>query len=381
MCCPVNSEILTHYCIVGSQSVSATVRCNLRKMPALLQKLLLSLFALLVLSGCSSISYYLHAINGHAELLNRQQPVNEVINDPQTSEAVRAALLEFQQARTFAVDVLHLPDNDSYRYYADIERNYAAWNVIAAPALSVEPRQWCYLIAGCFNYRGFFNEQKAMDYAKQLQQAGFDTYVAGARAYSTLGWFDDPLLNTMLVQNEARRIGILFHELAHQKIYVDDDSAFNEGFAVFIEQEGVRRWLQSKNQPYKAAQYAQTLHRRRQFHTLLLDYRHKLDRLYHSQQSDEDKLQLKRILFSRLKQAYRQLRQQWHGYSGYDSWMSRPLNNAHLALVATYREQVSYFEQLLAGHDGDLTAFYQAVEQLADLPAEQRRQRLADIGT
>ncbi|MDR9435312.1 MAG: aminopeptidase [Thiohalophilus sp.] len=331
---------------------------------------------LTTLSGCSSLSYYLDAVNGHAGILNHQRPVSEVIADPATSTERRAALLDIQRARQFAVEALQLPDNDSYRYYADIDREYAVWNVIATPELSVEPRQWCFLFAGCLNYRGYFSEQQANEYAGGLEQEGYDTYVAGARAYSTLGWFDDPLLNTMLLRDEARRIGIVFHELAHQKLYLADDPAFNESFAVFIEQEGVRRWFATRDRKQAYARYRRTLERRSQFHALLLATRQQLKKLYASDHPDTVKRRQKQHHFAQLKREYQRLKQQWGSYDAYDSWMQQPLNNAHLALIATYREQVAGFERLLDSLDGDLTAFYQAVEQIARLSPEQRKAAL-----
>ena len=289
---------------------------------------------------------------------------------------MREALVQLQQARRFAVDVLLLPDNDSYRYYADIDREYAVWNVIATPELSMEPRQWCFLFAGCLNYRGYFTEHKARAYAQQLQQQGDDTHVAGARAYSTLGWFDDPLLNTMLLEDEASRLGVLFHELAHQKIYIDDDPAFNEGFAVFVQQEGVRRWFEAQGRHEAADRYRQTVERRARFHGLLLETREKLAQLYASDEPTAVKREQKQQHFADLKQAYQQLKQQWNGYDGYDDWMEQPLNNAHLALIATYREQVGRFEKLLDDHNGNLAAFYTAVERFAKLSPEQRKTAL-----
>lgn len=341
----------------------------------LLKSLLLCVI-LTTLSGCSSFSYYLGAVNGHAEILNQQRPISEIITDPATDAELRAALLDIQSARQFAVEALQLPDNDSYRYYAEIDREYAVWNVIATPELSIEPRQWCFVFAGCLNYRGYFSEQQANDYAARLAQAGYDTYVAGARAYSTLGWFDDPLLNTMLLRNETRRIGIVFHELAHQKLYLADDPAFNESFAVFIEQEGVRRWLATRGRKQAYARYRLTLERRSQFHALLLATRQRLKQLYASDHPDAVKRARKQQHFAQLKRDYQNLKQQWAGYDAYDNWIQQPLNNAHLALIATYREQVAGFEQLLDSLDGDLTAFYAAVERLAELSPEQRKAAL-----
>lgn len=345
-------------------------------MHLLLPKTLLLCVIVATLSGCGSLSYYLGAINGHAEILNRQRPISEVIADPDTSEALREALLDIQQTRRFAVEALQLPDNDSYRYYANIERDYAVWNVIATPALSIEPRQWCFLFAGCLNYRGYFSQNKAQNYAERLQQQGYDTYVAGARAYSTLGWFDDPLLNTMLLRDEARRVGIVFHELAHQKLYLANDPIFNESFAVFIEQEGVKRWFTARGHHEEADRYQQTLERRARFHALLLETRRKLAQLYASEQPESIKHAHKQRIFTQLTQNYRRLKQQWQGYDAYDAWMQQPLNNAHLALIATYREQVELLEHLLERLGGDLTAFYAEVQRLGKLSREERNKEL-----
>jgi predicted aminopeptidase len=247
---------------------------------------------------------------------------------------------------------------------------------VATPEFSVEPEQWCFIFAGCFNYQGFFTEQQAKQFANKLNHQGYDTYVAGSRAYSTLGWFDDPLLNTMLLQNEASRIGILFHELAHQKLYLDNDPAFSEAFAVFIEQEGVSRWLAARVESDALKQYQQTLQRRSQFHSLLLATRNSLDRLYKSDLSESSKRERKNQLFEQLKLDYAKLKTGWGGYAGYDKWMGQALNNAHLALVATYREQVDNFQSLLTRLNGDLPAFYQEVERIAALPLKERHEAL-----
>ncbi|MGD8575515.1 MAG: aminopeptidase [Thiohalophilus sp.] len=344
-------------------------------MPKIFHQLLLLCLAGL-LTGCGSFSYYIDAINGHAEILNNQRPVSEVIDSPETPESVRNALRNFQEARRYAVEKLYLPDNDSYHYYTDIKRDYAVWNVVATPEFSVEPEQWCFIFAGCFNYQGFFTEQQAKQFANKLNHQGYDTYVAGSRAYSTLGWFDDPLLNTMLLQNEASRIGILFHELAHQKLYLDNDPAFSEAFAVFIEQEGVSRWLAARVESDALKQYQQTLQRRSQFHSLLLATRNSLDRLYKSDLSESSKRERKNQLFEQLKLDYAKLKTGWGGYAGYDKWMGQALNNAHLALVATYREQVDNFQSLLTRLNGDLPAFYQEVERIAALPLKERHEAL-----
>lgn len=347
-------------------------------MPKSLRNGLLAL-SLLLVTGCASMGYYLDVINGHANILNQQRPVVEVLADPATSPELHEALTVMQQAREFASTELQLPRNDSYQYYVDIGREYAAWNVVATPRFDTTPREWCFVFAGCLNYRGFFSEQDARDYATGLQEQELDTYVAGARAYSTLGWFDDPVLSTMLLRSEATRVGIIFHELAHQKQYVADDSAFNEAFAVFVEQEGVQRWFKHKARADLYQAYLQTLQRRKQFNHLLLAARQQLEEIYDRNISPQEKLQGKTEVFKQLKQDYQQLKSDWQGYTGYDAWMQQDLNNAHLALVATYHEHTDRFRRILAYLEGDLGRFYQAVAQLADADKAQRQQWLAGI--
>lgn len=341
-----------------------------------LQKVLL-LFASLSMSACSSIEYYWQAIHGHTRILNRQQPIAELVVRPDLDAELRQTLQSMQQARDFAVRELALPDNNSYRMFADIERNYVIWNVIATDEFSVTPQQWCFPFAGCVNYRGFFNLAEAKAYAAELQAQGKDVYVAGARAYSTLGWFADPLLNTMLYRDEALRVGVLFHELAHQQLYVQDDSAFNEAFATAVAQEGVRRWfLYQKNMAAYDA-YMQTNQRRAEFNILLKQAQQRLKSIYDQAGPEETLRKQKQEVFVQLQQDYTRLKQEyWNNDDRYDKWMAQPLNNAHLALVATYHELVPAFQRHLASLEHDLPAFYQQMEQLGKLPKDERYKQL-----
>ena len=339
-------------------------------------QLIALLFISLAASGCSSLGYYWQAINGHFAILAREQPIDELLQQPNLDPELRQKLELAQRARQFASEQLALPNNGSFTYYADLQRPYVTWNVVATPALSVTPRQWCYLIAGCFNYRGYFHEQDAQKLATQLKQQGEDVAIAGAWAYSTLGWFDDPLLNTMLQHDDADLIGTLFHELAHQKVYVDDDSSFNESFANTVEQEGLRRWYLHNRQP---AQYQAYLQRQQQ-HTaivhLLEETRAKLHKLYTSDLSETQKREQKQALFTALKQEYHRWREQ-HSYADYDRWMQQNLNNAHLALIATYTDKIPVFLAILATRHGDLPAFYQEVKRIGELAPAQREAALA----
>lgn len=333
-------------------------------------------FALAAVAGCSNSSYYWQALNGHSEILASEQPISELLQEPDLDPQLRAKLELAQRARHFAVSQLALPDNGSFTSYADLQRPFVAWNVVATPDLSVTPKQWCYWIAGCFNYRGYFHKADAQAFAVTLKQQGDDVVIAGAWAYSTLGWFDDPVLNTMLEQDESDLVGTMFHELAHQTVYVENDSTFNESFANAVEQEGLRRWYAQSSQP---AHYQAYLHRQQQRDEvvqMLEATREKLRKLYASSLSDTQKHVQKQELFSELKLQYQRWRKQ-HSYPGYDRWMQQDLNNAHLALMATYMDKVPVFLAMLAACHGDLPAFYSEAKRIANKPPAQRQAALA----
>ena len=330
----------------------------------------------LLLSGCGSISYYAQAIGGHFDVMSRARPIGELLNDESLAAETRARLAAVLAAREFAVTALGLPDNDSYRNYADLERPFALWNVFATPELSVTPQEWCLLMVGCVTYRGYFARDKAEAFAAELRAQGHDVYVAGVAAYSTLGWFSDPMLNTILRRSDAEVAALLFHELAHQQLYVKDDTAFNESFATVVELEGARRWLARRGNPGAFAEHARRLARREQFSQLVLSYRARLDALYRSAAPDDEKRAGKRALFRQLKEQYASLRSGWGGDTRYDNYFAQELNNAHLAAVGTYHRYVPALQDLLAESGGDLTAFYAAAAELARLPAAEREERL-----
>ncbi len=323
-------------------------------------------------TACSSLGYYAGLINGHADVLNRARPIEVVLQDPALDPVTRQRLQSLQAARVFARTRLALPDHGSYRSYVALDRPYVVWNVIATPPFSVTPRQWCYWLVGCFSYRGYYREAEARAEAARLRAGGMDVMVAGARAYSTLGWFDDPLLSSMLYADEAQRVGVLFHELAHQRLYVSGDSAFNEAFATAVAEEGLRRWFVHQDRPGAYRKYRQAYTRQVAFHRLLLETRRRLAVLYRQDLPPVAMRQAKAKEFARLQTRYRRLKQGWAGDSRYDAWMAQELNNAHLALVATYYQWVPAFRTLLARAGGDLPRFYARAEALADLPAQQR---------
>jgi len=313
------------------------------------------------------------------ELLAARQPIDEVLADTNISEQVRNQLELLKKARQYAVTELGLPDNDSYKSYANLHRPYVVWTVVATQALSLEPHTWCYPIFGCLAYRAYFSQADAEREAQQLQQAGYDVYVTGIAAYSTLGWFDDPFLNTMLGWNEARLVGTLFHELAHQQMYVPDDTGFNESFAMTVQREGVRRWMRQFRDATALQAWREEARRDEDFISVVLKTRQALGSLYESDQNDRLKLQNKRELLRQLRKDYRLFRQRWSGYEGYDYWMFQDLNNAMIASVSTYHKLIPAFEALLQQNNDDMGAFYAAVKSLSLLDKQQRHAQLAAV--
>ncbi len=333
----------------------------------------LALMALL--SGCSSLGYYMQAGHGQFTLLAQARPIDDWLADPAAPEALKAKLRDVQRIRRFAVERLDLPDNGSYTRYAQLDRRYVVWNVIATPPLSLTARQWCFPIAGCVNYRGYYDQQAALDYAAQLSNDGDDVQVAGVPAYSTLGWFDDPVISSFINYPDAELARLVFHELAHQKVYVKNDSDFNESFASTVEAAGVGLWLQAQGDEKQIALYRTYESRRRDFLALLMRYRGLLAALYASDLPDSAKLEQKAALFDALRADYQVLKQMWGGYAGYDRWFALPLSNAHLALVATYQDLVPGFEALLRDYPltyQGLAQFYEKVRSIGQLPKDER---------
>lgn len=328
------------------------------------------------LGGCATIAYYAQSVSGQMEVLNQRRDVQRILADPDTPPDLRRQLALALQVRAFAVAELALPDNGSYRSYTDLQRPYVVWNVFATPALSLEPLRWCYPFAGCVSYRGYFERGEAESFARRLRHRGYDVFVGPVPAYSTLGWFDDPLLNTMIHWPEPELAGLLFHELAHQKLYVKGDSAFNESFATLVERVGVRRWMlaNAKQPAYRAYQRRRAYEA--QFIKLVLNIRARLAALYRSDASTDEKHLRKRELFVHMRSRYETLRRSWDGYGDFDGWMAQELNNAQIASVATYHRYVPAFERLLARHGGDLQSFYRAAASLAALPAAKRTAQL-----
>ncbi|MGI9308018.1 MAG: aminopeptidase [Gammaproteobacteria bacterium] len=342
---------------------------------------LLALLVVMQLSGCAA-GYYWQAAMGQMRLSNGKQSVTSLLAGDTLSADEIERLEISQQALDFGHEVMLLPDNGSYRSYYDTGQPYVVWNVFAAPEFSLSPRNWCFPITGCIAYKGYFSEESARKYAAKLAAEGGDVHVGGVTAYSTLGRLHDPILNTMLKLPEASFVGLLFHELSHQLLYVKDDSAFNEGFATAVEQEGMRRWQASRAAPaYLPRLYTNV--QRGQAVDLLRKVRADLEVLYATSLPDAEKREAKALVLAGLQESYRQLANEWAaaGLRGrpYGGLMSMELNNAVLSATATYDDYVPAFELLLKQCAADLECFYERAQQLAELPAEERGMQMEQL--
>lgn len=327
-----------------------------------------ALLLALALSGCETVSYYAQAVGGHFDLRTRARPVAEILADAHTPAALRERLALAQTVREFASRQLALPDNGSYRSYAELDRPYAVWNVVTAAEFSLKAIESCFPVAGCVTYRGFFSHEDAEHYAAQARERGLDAFVYGVPAYSTLGAFDDPLLSTFIRWGDAELARLVFHELAHQLLYVKGDTAFNESFAVAVEREGVRRWLASTDRSAELARFRQTRDREREFSGLLDQTRARLEPLYRMRIAPAEMRERKRAELERLA-ADPVYRRHAGGYIGGP-------NNALLAAFASYSQLVPAFERALAQSNGDLKTFYARVKALSQLDKAERTRQL-----
>ncbi|TMG90542.1 MAG: aminopeptidase [Betaproteobacteria bacterium] len=352
----------------NSALLHGTSRRSLRAAAALL--------LLPLLAGCTAAGYYWQGIRGQLDLLERARPIPAVLASTE-DPALKRKLERVLAIREYASRELALPDNPSYRSYTDLGRRFVLWNVFAAPELSLEPRQWCFPVAGCVNYRGYFDEAAARAEASQLGASGDDVYVGGVPAYSTLGYFNDPMLSTVLRYPDTEVARLIFHELAHQVAYAKDDTVFNESFAVAVEEEGIGRWLAAQDDAALTAQFNTSQRYRDGFRTLVSRTRSELVTLYASPASVEEKRAGKAAAFASMRTAYDALKKEWGGFAAYDGWFAQGPNNANLAAVGLYTQKVPEFHALLAGDSGDLRRFYADVKALAALPKGERDSALA----
>jgi len=334
------------------------------------------LFLGLAMSGCTTIGYYTQAVHGEYRILTSRQPLEKVIANPRTPANVKEKLQLVRQLRTFAGTELKLPVDDSYNKYVDVHRKYVVWDVQAAPELSLAPKTWNYPFVGRLAYRGFFSEKSAREAGNRLAKQGFDVYVDGVEAFSTLGCFKDPLLSTFIDDTEPELAELLFHELAHKRVFVSGDTDFNEAFATTVGQEGARRWVRSKGESTLLEKYEMALARDRQFVNLIMGTRARLAKVYAQKMTPDQLRREKQDVFDDLRRRYDDLKREWGGYAGYDDWFAHDLNNAKLNTVANYYDYVPGFERLLESNGGDLEKFYAAAERLSRQPMDKRHQQL-----
>ena len=358
--------------------LTETVRSNAaRRADAAHQLRVLPLLVLAALLGGCGTPYLMQAASGEWHVMHARAPIDGVIADPHTSAELRARLTLVREARAFASHDLGLPDNDSYRTYADIQRPYVVWNVVAVPEFSVVPHHWCFPVAGCVAYRGYFHEDSARKFGAGMAKDGYDVAIDGVPAYSTLGRFDDPVLSSMLRYGDDELAATIFHELAHQLLYVKDDSAFNEAFATTVEDAGLERWLAHLGVPGRIQEFRIEEAREAALIKVLADARAQLATLYASGGSPELMRARKAEIFAALATQIGALeKREGVTYPLYDEWIREGLNNARLASVATYYDCVPGFKRLLVKEDNDLGRFYAAARELAALPRKERHARL-----
>jgi predicted aminopeptidase len=366
---------------------------SFKKASRIQKTLIIVAFVVIVfgLSGCETFSFYRQAIKGQYQLIANQQPIDKLAANTNTEPRLRKQLQLVQELRGFADKELKLPVDNHYRKYVDVHRPYVVWNVEAAPEFSMEPKSWWYPLVGSLEYRGYFAERAAQHYGGTLRKRGYDVYIGGASAYSTLGWFEDPVLNTFIFDPEPGLAETLFHELGHQRVFARGDTDFNEAFATTVGQEGARRWLRAKGDTNVFERYKSELARDNDFVHLVMDARRELEALYGDERNEAGKIKAsrkprdlspdelrerKKAVFEQLRNRYAQMKVQWGGNADYDKFFSRQLNNAQLNSVAAYYDLVPGFMQLLKLNGDDLEKFYDAAEKLSKKPKIERQQWL-----
>jgi predicted aminopeptidase len=335
----------------------------------------------LIVAGCDSAAFYSQAIQGQLKIMTSAQPIQALLEQPDTDANLKKQLELVLQLRTFAQQELQLVVGSHYSQYVDLQRPYVVWNVVAAPADGIDPKTWCFPIAGCVPYRGYFDPNGAHQYAEQLTQQGWHTYVSGIRAFSTLGWFKDPVLNSFVFDEEAELAALLFHELAHQQLYIKNDATFNESYATAVQLIGLQRWLAKSGQGQDFERHLEQFQRREQFTQLILEHRQLRQRRYQNLASSISIDEINTELASQLRASYAALKASWGGYAGYDRWFAGPLNNAQLSTIATYQTLVPGLIGIYLRENKDLSRFYAACQALAQTEKNARHQAILELGS
>lgn len=341
----------------------------------MLKLVVLGGFALFA-AGCATLSWYGQALHGQLDLLSRREDIAELLVRPETPEELRQRLRTVLVVRRFAEDQLGLPESRSYESYADLERDAAVWNVVATPRYSMTPKRWCYPLVGCLAYRGYFRRDRAFEQARRLQDEGFDVAVMPAVAYSTLGWFADPVVSTMLDWDDANLAGFIFHELTHEKLFLPGATAFNEAYATVVERHGVRRWLESEGRRDERADWERDQALLAARVEALLEARATLATLFNSTRDETALATGKQRAYRRLDKRLRALAERFET-DRLDGWIEADLNNAHLAMVATYEQGVGAFDRLLADCSADMACFHAAAARMAERDERVREEFLS----
>ena len=349
------------------------------------------LLVVVCVSGCHTLGFYGQALKGQYQIFAHQEPIDSLAAAPSTPALLKQRFVLLSDLRGFAHDELKLPTDSHYRKYVDVHRPFVVWNVEAASEFSMEPKTWWYPFLGSLEYRGYFSKRGATNYGDCLRGKGYDVAVGGVTAYSTLGWFKDPVLNTFIFEDDAELAEIIFHELAHQRLFARGDTDFNEAFATTVGQEGSRRWLKARKNEPGLNEYLAHLHHSDEFVHLVMTTRARLQTLYQDQVMPDGKIKAattksdlgaeelrrqKRAIIDEMVAELTRLKKQWNNCSDYDGWLKHPVNNAHLNSVAAYYDLLPAFEQLLALNGGNMEQFYRAAEELAHKPKSQRQEQL-----
>ncbi len=340
--------------------------------------IILATILLTNLIGCSSLSYYSQAVAGQTALLWHRKDIALIISDPDTDESIKKKLQLVTNLLEYAEDSLGFPVGDTYSSYVETGKPYIVWNVFAAPEFSLQMETFCYPIAGCVSYRGYFDENRANQYAATLKDEGYDVFVGGVAAYSTLGWFSDPVLDTFLRRSDVNIARLLFHELAHKIVYLQGDTQFNESFAVAIEDLSLRRWLIDRGEEVSYQKYLSSRVRRAEVLVLIKETRDKLNEIYLHSEVDADKRHQKDIAIKELRSAYEKQQARWDGATDYEYWMKSEINNAKLGTLADYNGWVAAFQQILVENQGDIDKFTDAIKRLSKLDRKDRDDYLSD---
>ena len=327
---------------------------------------------LLLLGACSELGYYWQTTNGHMVLMNKRVDIEVMLEDPELEPKLRQRLLLVRAIRLFSVEALSLPESPSYSKYVQLDRPYVLQNLFAAPEFSTSLHVWCYPIAGCAGYRGYYDENLLAEYAGQLKAQNFDTHISNVPAYSTLGWFDDPVLSSFIYWPDYRLAGLLFHELTHQRIFVKNDTQFNESLAVAVQQAGTGLWLRSSHRSSQQEEFKRWIEYQQEVIELIEATRARLAELYRGGTSATTKRDQKRVIFADARQSYSRLALRLNYRGGYENWFAGELNNAKLGSVAAYYAHIPAFLAILKARNFDFSAFFDTVEVISEMDKTER---------